>query len=264
MVEQRNIMGKIIHPLFVLGIYFFMYLPIIVLVAFSFNDSDVSFYWHGFTWDWYHQLWSSQEIIDAFCVSLTVATCSTLLSVILGTFLVVASYWWQPWFLYGIFYSNIFLPDIILAIGLMMLFITLNIPLGYPSLITGHTLIGLGFVIPIVRASFIEFDTYLIEASLDLGASYFQTCRRIIFPLLKPALIASSLLVFTLSLDDFMISFFCSGPEVQTLSVYVYYQIRTLVNPSINAISTCILAISSLLVMLLCYFQVLDKAISND
>ena len=128
----------------------------------------------------------------------------------------------------------------------------------------GHTLIGLGFAIPILRASIVGCDSSLIEASLDLGASYFYTCRRIVIPLLTPAIIASSLLVFTLSLDDFMVSFFCSGPQVQTLSLYIYYQIKTYVDPSINAISTCLIAVSGLVVLLLCYFKVIDRAVLHD
>ncbi len=150
-------------------------------------------------------------------------------------------------------------PDIILGISLLGFFSFFDIPLGYPSLIVGHTLIGLGFSVPILRARFTEFDPVLTEASLDLGANYFHTCLRVIIPLLMPAIIVAALLVFTLSLDDFLISFFCSGPRVQTLSLFIYYKVKTLVDPTINAASTCLLAMSSLLVLILCYFKLIDN-----
>jgi len=264
MVEQRNFFKKLIHPLYIIAAYLFLYIPIVVMVLFSFNDSDVSMAWKGFSWRWYKEVFYSPQILSALKVSLIVAAISTLISVTLGTLLVMASHWWHPFFLFRAFYSNVLLPDIVLSIGLMSMFAFLRLPLGYLSLITGHTLLGLGFVIPILRARFSEFDPILIEASLDLGGNYFQTCRRIILPLLTPALIAASLLVFTLSLDDFMISFFCSGAEIQTLSVYVYYNVKTLVHPSINAVSACLLAVSSFVVFLLCYFKVVDKAFFHD
>jgi spermidine/putrescine transport system permease protein len=151
-----------------------------------------------------------------------------------------------------------------MAIGILSVFTFFQIPLGYLSLITGHTVIGLGFVIPIVRARFVELDPILTEASLDLGASYAQTFRKVLLPLLMPSLVSSALLVFTLSLDDFMIAFFCSGPKVQTLSVYVYSMIKGGVDPTINAISALFLLFSSLLVLILCSLRVIDQVMSHE
>lgn len=122
----------------------------------------------------------------------------------------------------------------------------------------------MGFVIPVVRARFIELDPILTEASLDLGATYMQTFRKVLLPLLMPSIVASSLLVFTLSLDDFMIAFFCSGPKIQTLSVYVYSMIKGGVDPTINAVSAIFLALSSLLILILSYLKVLDLVVSNE
>ncbi len=264
MVESRSYLRRIMHPFFVSLIYLFLYVPIIVLVLFSFNDSPVSLTWAGFSLRWYRALLDSPELLAAARTSLIVATMATALSVSLGILLVTASHWWRPRFLFGLFYSNILIPDSVIAIGILGLFSYLFIPLGYPSLILGHTLIGLGFVVPILRARFNEFDPVLTEASLDLGADQFQTCRRVIIPLLTPGIIAAALLVFTLSLDDFMVSFFCAGPRIQTLSLYIYFQVKTLVDPTINAISTCLLVVSSILVLLLCYFKVIDRAVSHD
>ena len=156
------------------------------------------------------------------------------------------------------------LPEIVLAVGILSVFTYFKISLGYGSLIIGHTLLGMGFVIPIIRARFMELDPVLTEASMDLGATYFQTLRKVIVPLLLPSLIASGLIVFTLSLDDFLISFFCSGSSVQTLSTFVYSKVQSIVDPSINALSACLLLASSVLVFLLSAFNVVDQVIGNE
>ncbi|HBS47914.1 TPA: hypothetical protein DEO28_03155 [Candidatus Dependentiae bacterium] len=263
-MNNKKWFAKIVHVLFVFFVYAFLYLPIFVLVIFSFNDSSVPFAWSGFSLRWFKALWSTPDLLQALKTSLIVASVSTFLSVTLGSFLVVASKWWRPFFLFNIFHTNIILPEIILAIGLLSLFTFLKIPLGYGSLIAGHALIGLGFVVPIIRARFIELDPTLTEASADLGALPLHTFRKIVIPLLAPSMIASAFLVFTLSLDDFFIAFFCSGEKIQTLSVYVYSMVRKGIDPRINAISTILLAVSSLFVLALCLFKVLDQVFGHD
>jgi spermidine/putrescine transport system permease protein len=264
MVLGKQNFTKYLHPLSVGFAYLFLYLPAVVLVIFSFNDSPVSIEWTGFTLKWYSNILTSPELLDSLRVSLIVAFSSTVLSVLIGTCLVMSGSWWKAKFLDKIFLANIILPDIILAVGVLSMFAFFKIPLGYGSLIAGHTIIGLGFVVPIVRARFKELDPVLTEASLDLGASYVQTFVKVILPLLIPSLIASALLVFTLSLDDFLIAFFCSSSEVQTLSVYVYSMIKTWVDPTINAVSACLLLFSSIFVLLLSFFKVMERVISND
>ena len=264
MVENRRFFFRFLQPLFVCCIYLFLYLPISILVLFSFNDSTVSIKWVGFSLRWYKKLVASPEIIDALKVSLIVAICATILSLLIGTSFVLANKWWKSSLLSTLFYTNVLLPEIVFAIGILSIFTFFRIPVGYGSLITGHTLIGLGFVVPIVRARFLELDPLLTEASLDLGATYPQTFKKVLLPLLMPSLIAAGLLVFTLSLDDFLIAFFCSGPTVQTLSVYVYSMVRTGVDPTINAISTCFLVVSSLLVLVLSSLNIVDQVISHE
>jgi len=264
MVDNKRFFLRFIHPVYVSLIYLFLYLPIIILVLFSFNESTVSIKWVGFSLRWYRELIKTPEIIAALQTSLIVAFVSTFLSVLLGTCFVVASKWWKNTWPFHLFYANILLPEIVLSIGILSVFTFFQIPVGYGSLIAGHTLLGLGYVIPIVRARFVELDPILTESSLDLGASYITTFRKIIIPLLKPSLLAAGLLTFTLSMDDFLISFFCSGPNVQTLSVYVYSMIRTGVDPTINALSCCFLAISSLLVLLICSFKVVDQVLTYE
>ena len=262
--DGKNRFSRLIQPVFVGMIYLFLYLPIIVMVLFSFNKSRISVRWEGFSLYWYQKLFQTPEILDALSVSLVVAFFATVLSVVIGTLFVVASVWRKSDYISWIFYGNILLPEIVMAIGILSIFTFFQIPLGYLSLITGHTIIGLGFVIPVVKARFVELDPILTEASLDLGATYGQTFRKVLFPLLMPSIVASSLLVFTLSLDDFMIAFFCSGPKIQTLSVYVYSMIKGGVDPTINAISAIFLALSSLLILILSYLKVLDLVVSNE
>ncbi|PCI74394.1 hypothetical protein COB28_01010 [Candidatus Dependentiae bacterium] len=252
------------HQIVVLLLYTFIYLPILVLVLFSFNESETSMSWSSFSLRWYYVLWQTPELLDSFKVSLIVAGSATVLALILGTCFVIGSSSWRTAKVYSIFYANIMLPDIVLGIGLLTIFNFLHLPLGYGSLIVGHTLIGLGFAIPIIRARYLELDPVLTEASLDLGATYIQTMFKVIFPLLAPSLFASGLIIFTLSLDDFMISFFCSGPTLQTLSVYVFSIIRTGIDPSINALSTIILIMSSLLILVLSYSKLINRVISHE
>lgn len=224
----------------------------------------MSVQWTGFSLRWYEKLFSSPEIISALTVSLIVAMSATILSVLISTCFVVASKWWRSWSILGLFYSNVVLPEIVLAVGILSMFSFFRVPLGYASLIVGHTLIGIGFAIPIIRSQFIEIDPVLTEASSDLGASTFQTFYKIVFPLLAPSLIASALIVFTLSLDDFLIAFFCSSPSVQTLSIYVYSMLKEGVDPSINAISTLLLAVSSIAALILFSFKLVDQVIHNE
>ncbi|MDQ5940742.1 MAG: spermidine/putrescine transport system permease protein [Candidatus Dependentiae bacterium] len=256
--------GRYLNPLMVSCVYLFLYLPIIILVVFSFNDGDFAGGWKGFSFRWYHAMVHSQEILAALRASLIVACSSTILSLVFGTCAVISTKWlrWERWL--NVFYTNVLIPDIVLGIGLLCLFSLLNLPLGYKSLIVGHTVLGLGFVIPIVSSRFNQIDPILTEASLDLGATQWQTMRRVVLPLLTPGLMAAGLLVFTLSLDDFVISFFCAGTHVETLSVYVFNQIKNLIDPSINALSTCMLLISSLSVVCLAYLNILDEVVHSD
>ena len=264
MVEHKRLISRFLQPLLVGFIYLFLYLPIMVLVLFSFNKSFLVGEWTGFSLRWYRQLLDMPELLASLEVSLVVAFCATVLSVFMGTAFVYATKWWKSPYWSAMFYANVIAPDIILGIGLLSLFSLANIPLGYGSLIAGHTLLGLGFVVPIVRARFHELEPTYTEASADLGATHMQTFRNIIIPLLGPSLLAAGLLVFTLSLDDFLIAFFCSSPRVQTLSVYVYSMVREGVDPSINAISVCLLIISSLFVLWLSSMKILEQVISHE
>ncbi len=157
------------------------------------------------------------------------------------------------------FSGNIFIPEVILAIGLLSFFSQAAIPLGFPSLIAGHTVLGMGFAIPIIYNGFLSLDVRLLEASRDLGATKCQTFRKIVLPLLLPSLLTAGLLVFILSFDDFIVSYFCSGSESQTLPLYIYSMIRQGISPIINALSVLLILLSGILVYTLGYRVMRDN-----
>src|SRR5581483_11181956 len=229
-----------IMPVFVAALYFLLYIPIFVLIVFSFNDNALTYNWLGFTTDWYHELFSSVEIWDALGNSLFVALSTVCLSLLIGSVLVFfgSAYVKQ---LLVLFYGSLAMPEIVLAVGLLSLFSFFAVPLGAATLIAGHTLLGLGYVVPILYNRFAEIDMSLIEASYDLGATKRQTFFSIVLPLLMPAIVAAGLLVFIISLDDFIISFFCAGASMQTLPLYIFAVIRTGASPVVNALSTILL-----------------------
>lgn len=263
MVKSDSTFSKFIAPMLVLLSYTFVYLPILVLIIFSFNSSSNPHVWSGFSLMWYKKLFTSTDMLHALKTSLIVAFFSTLASVFMGAFMVIASKWWRPWFMFSVFIPSVISPEIVMAVGILSLFYFLKMPIGYNSLIAGHTALGLGFCIPILRAKFAKLDPVLTEASLDLGASYYQTFKQILFPLLGPSMIACAFLVFTLSLDDFFIAFFCSGPGLQTVSTYVFAQVRSIPDPSLNALSTVLLVVSSLLILILSMTRVSKEIISD-
>lgn len=241
-------------PFFVGCMYLFMYIPIIVLVIFSFNSNPFSYEWHRGTLHWYCELFSSVEVWEALKNSLIVAGSSVFLSLVIGVFFVCFASRQYSSVLIMLFYMVLAIPEIVLAVGMLSFFSLTAVGLGMTTLITGHTLIGLGYTIPILYNQFHEIDAQLIEVSLDLGASRMQTFFIVILPLMSPALIAAGLLVFTVSLDDFVFSFFCNGPSVQTLPVYIFSLIRSGATPMVNALSTLLLVVSSCIVFIYSIF----------
>lgn len=250
MVTLKNLISRYALQAMVALVYLFLYLPILVLIVFSFNSIAFPYRWVSFTLDWYRELFDSVDIWPAVVNSLVVASCAVLLSITGAVLFVFYSSRSSMEKLLPLFLINIIIPEIVLAIGLLSLFVFFGIPLGLTTLIAGHTVIGLGFAIPIIKTRFDEMDQSIVEASLDLGATIHQTLIRVVLPFLMPAIVAASLLIFIISFDDFFIAFFCAGPTSQTLSLYIFSSIRTGVTPTINALSTCMILVSSILVLL--------------
>ncbi len=247
---KSNSFATICHLAFVALVYLFLYVPIIVLLVFSFNSEPFPAAWSKFTWRWYGELFTSSRFLwDSFFTSLTVACCATLISLTAGILLIFyAAQGGRIGKFLTLFYGNLVIPETVLAVSLLGFFAFAAIPLGITTLILSHTLLGLGFVIPIVYARFKELDYRLTEASLVLGATPIQTFFKVTLPLLRPVLVAASLLVFVISFDDFILSYFCSGSSSQTLSLYILSMLRSEISPVVNALSALLLILSSGLV----------------
>ncbi len=252
--------GRISLPIFVACVYTLLYLPIIILFVFSFNSAPGGYSWGGFTLRWFVELFHTAEIWLVLKHSLIVAFSAMFLSLLFGVMLV-----------YGMkerlariavfFYIPILVPEIVLAVGFLYLFSFLSVPLGLVTLIVAHTLLGLAFAVPLLHVRFSELDPNIIEASLDLGASKWQTFVYVILPFLRPALLSIGLLIWITSFDDFLISFFCAGSASQTLPLYIYARIHVGITPVINALSTFTLLVSSLLVIIYSAMRVRLKEI---
>ncbi len=246
----RNTLGHYLLPCMVILAYLFLYVPIGVVIAFSFNNNQYSYNWVSFTTEWYTSLLEEVEVWEALRNSLVVACSSVMLSLVLGVLFIFYSTQNMLSRMIVLFYANLAVPEIVLAVGMLSFFSFFSVPLGLTTLIAGHTLIGLGYVVPIIYSRFIELSNQYVEASLDLGATKTQTLLRVVLPLLMPALMAAGLLVFIISLDDFVLSFFCSGPSAPTLPIYIFALLRSGASPMVGALSAFLLVVSSLLMML--------------
>ncbi len=243
--------SRICHLFLVLLTYCFLYLPIVVLLVFSFNSERFPSPWTSFSWKWYEELFHSPYLWHAFFNSFCIATASTIISLLLGLFLIFyvsqESRIKKYLFLY---YGNLVIPETVLAIALLGFFTLVSIPLGLVTLILAHTILGLGFVIPVLYARYAELDKRMTEASLVLGATPRQTFFKVTLPLLGPSLIATGLLIFIISFDDFILSYFCAGSSSQTLSLYILSMLRTGVSPVVNALSAVLFVLSTALALI--------------
>lgn len=234
--------------------YLFLYLPIVILIVFSFNQSRFGARWTGWTLDWYRQLVRDERIGDAFRTTLLIATTSTVIATIIGTLLALALERYQFRGRKAIdttLYLPIVIPDIVMAVSLLAFFslafrflngsLGLQLRSGLGTVIISHVAFNISFVAVVVRASLRNFDRRLEEAAQDLGANPWHTFRRITLPLILPGILGGALIAFTLSLDDFVVTFFTSGPGVNTLPLEVYSRVRRGVTPEINAVSTLML-----------------------
>jgi spermidine/putrescine transport system permease protein len=257
--QRSAIFGKAGHLLLIASTYLFLWVPIVVLLVFSFNEESFPSPWKGFTLQWYAELIDSIYLWKAFMNSLIVALSATCISVLMGIFLIFfAAQGGRIGRYLNLFYGSIIIPETVLAVSLLGFFSLVSISLGLTTLIIGHTVLGLGFVIPMVYARFQDLDYRLTEASLVLGATPLQTFFKVTLPMLRPSLITSALLVFIISFDDFILTYFCAGSSVQTLSLYILSMIRSGISPVVNALSALLLFMSSILA--LAYFQLSSRS----
>ncbi|HNA61828.1 MAG TPA: ABC transporter permease [Rhabdochlamydiaceae bacterium] len=258
-MAKKTVIGKSGHLVMVGATYLFLWVPIVVLLVFSFNSKGFPSPWSGFTWKWYLELIDSVYLWKAFGNSLIIALSSTLISVLMSIFLIFfAAQGGRIGRYLNLFYGSLIIPETVLGVSLLGFFGLMSISLGLATLIVGHTVLGLGFVVPIVYARFLELDYRLTEASLVLGATPIQTFFKVTLPLLRPSLTTSALLVFIISFDDFILTYFCAGSSVQTLSLYILSMIRSGISPVVNALSAILLFISSIMVLI--YFHLSSRS----
>lgn len=231
----------------------FLYVPILILVVLSFNESGLPTAWTGFSLKWYISLASDSTILLPALRTLIVGLIVTAIATILGTTLALAVKRMKPSStIDGLLLVPMVIPDIVLAIALLSFFTAVMFPLGLQSVIIAHVVFCIAFVTSVVRTRLEGFDDSLIEASIDLGASRFTTFRRVTMPLLTPGIIGGALLSFTLSFDEFVIAFFTAGSSssAQTLPMKIYAMLRFGITPEINALATVTIFTSFVLVLI--------------
>ncbi len=227
--------------------FVFLYLPMVILVIYSFNAGKLVTVWSGFSTRWYVALLHDQAFLDAAWVTFRVAVLSSTFATVLGTMaayvLVRAGRFPGRTLFSGMIYAPLVMPDVITGLSLLLLFIAIGLDRGILTIVLAHTTFSMCYVSVVVSSRLVTFDQSLEEAALDLGCSPFDAFRLVTLPIIAPAVISGWLLAFTLSLDDLVISSFTSGPSSTTLPIKIFSAVRLGVNPEINAISTIMIAI---------------------
>ena len=236
----------------ILGIIF-LYIPLVILIAFSFSDSQIINLWGGFTFKWYHQLINDPDIISAAFVSLKIAFLASIISTVLGTIVAYAvtrfKFFRSRSFLYGMVITPLVLPDIVLGVALLLAFSTFQQILGWPAqrgtltVVIAHVTMCTAYVTIVMQSRIASIDISLEEASLDLGAGPTKTFFYVTLPQLMPAIITSALLAFTLSIDDIVVTEFVAGNNNPTLPMYIYSTVKNGPTPEINALATVMISI---------------------
>ncbi|WP_353473662.1 ABC transporter permease subunit [Salipiger sp. H15] len=225
----------------------FLYLPMVLLVFYSFNESRLVTVWAGFSTKWYGELFRDQAFLDAAWVTLKVAVFSSTLATILGTMaayvLVRAGRFHGRTLFSGMIYAPLVMPEVITGLALLLLFIGINLDRGVFTIVLAHTTFAMCYVSVVVSSRLTTFDKSLEEAALDLGCSPFEAFRLVTLPIIAPAVISGWLLAFTLSLDDLVIASFATGPSATTLPIKIFSAVRLGVSPQINALSTIMIGI---------------------
>lgn len=249
---------KVLNKIYMSLIFIFLYAPIFVLIAFSFNNSKSRVIWSGFTFKWYFRLFENQEILSAFYNTMIIAIISALLATVLGTAAatgIAKSKKWQKKVIMNITNIPMLNPEIVTGVSLMLLFVFLYNTFGIfkPGLITlicAHTTFCLPYVILSVMPKFRQMDSHIYEAAQDLGCDPFRAFFKVVIPQIMPGIITGMIMSFTMSIDDFVISYFAGG-MVQTLPIAVYSMTRKIVSPEINALSSVLFIVVFVLLIVI-------------
>ncbi|MEM9552231.1 MAG: ABC transporter permease subunit [Pseudomonadota bacterium] len=225
----------------------FLYVPMLILIIYSFNESRLVTVWAGFSTRWYAELLQNEAFLDAAWVTLKVAVFSSTIATVLGTMaayvLVRGGRFFGRTLFSGMIYAPLVMPEVITGLSLLLLFIGIGLDRGVLTIVLAHTTFSMCYVSVVVSSRLVSFDQSLEEAALDLGASPFEAFRLVTLPIIAPAVISGWLLAFTLSLDDLVIASFTSGPSATTLPIKIFSAVRLGVTPEINALSTIMIGI---------------------
>ena len=260
-----NNKNKLIKTSSLIAMLLFFYLPIIVMVVFSFNSSKSLTQFSSFSLRWYEELFNNREMMSAVQVSVVVALISTVVSTIVGTITAIGLVNSKKLIRSIILQINnlpIMNPEIVTAISLMLLFIAFKIKRGFTTLLLAHIAFSIPYVILTILPKLRKLDPNLADAAMDLGATPLQTLMKVIVPQITPSIISAALLAFTMSFDDFVISYFVSGDGVKNISIQVYAMTKR-INPSVNALSTIMVAVVSLFLIIINVVPVLRKNTSK-
>jgi spermidine/putrescine transport system permease protein len=258
-------------------VYIFLYMPVVVLIVFSFNSQKLNVTWEGFTLDWYKMLFQDTAIIDAFVTSMEIAVISTVAAIVIGTFasFSLERFEYRTKMLWdGLNYTKIIIAEIVAGVSSLLFFVQLNEFLleylgfnfwsifspGYWTVVIAHIAWNIPFAVIIIRARLRGFDRAIEEAGADLGANPATVFFKVTLPVIFPGILAASLLCFTLSFDDFVTTFFVIGQNYNTLPVQIWGMVRMGITPEINALSAIMIAVSSVIVI----FLELKARISKD
>jgi spermidine/putrescine transport system permease protein len=243
-------LGGLVEPslrVWTAAVYAFLFLPIVVVIIFSFNASRLVDVWSGFSLKWYGTAWTDPSIINALKTSLVVAAVNAVLATTFGTLAAIGMQRVGRRLRTAfetMVYGTIVTPEIVIAIASLLFFVTVNVDLGIPTIVIAHVVYNTSIVALIVRARLVGMDRTLEEAAADLGATPIQTLRRVTIPLLYPAILAGGLLAFTFSFDDFVLTFFVSGATSTTLPLKIFSMLRFGISPVINAVATVMLLVT--------------------
>ncbi|MGV3583113.1 MAG: ABC transporter permease [Methylophilus sp.] len=256
--------NKVFAKGWMLAVYIFLYLPIITLVVFSFNDSKLVTVWSHASLRWYSALMNDRDLISAVFLSLKIAFISALMSVFFGTFTAFALHKYSKFhgrtLLSSMASTPLVMPDVIVGLSLLLMLVSIQHWLGFPerglfTILLGHALLGTAYAAVVVTSRLREMDAKLEEAAMDLGCKPLQVFTLVTFPLLIPALVSAFLLTFTLSFDDVVLSSFLSGPGYSTMPMVIFSRARLGLNPTINAVATVTIVVVTIAVIASSLYQ---------
>lgn len=229
--------------------YAFLYAPLVIVVVYSFNDSRLNAEWVGFTFDWYRKLFGNEQMLKAAWNSLVIGLTASAVATVLGTMAGYAMYRYKLRLLPVMVLAPIAIPEILMGVSLLIFFVMLNLTLGMVSIVLAHIAFCVGFVAIVVRSRLAGMDESLTEAARDLGATPWQAFRLVTLPQIMPGVVAGALMAFTLSIDDFVITFFTAGVGSSTLPLQIYTMVKISVTPEVNAVSTLLMLLTLALIL---------------